>query len=192
LDTSGNWQDTVLCKWEQHEIVRRVKDLPDENELAWFLVCGKQDELAFFPSHREFTDSLDFYGIGYDTSYFEGVHEFHIESWLTAIHWMDSIIDLSYQTLGIPVNREDFVNYNVFPIPAKEQLTLSYQLNKTGKAQVSIFNMNGQLVETVNQGNQKPGEYHFELNIAYYKPGIYYCRLQIGNEVVTKKIIKVN
>jgi len=192
FDTLGNWQDTVLNKWSQHEVVRRVKNLPDENELAWFLICGRQDKLAIFPSYREFTDSLNFYGIGYDTSYFEGDHTFNIQSWMTAIHWMDSIIDLSYQSLGIPVYRESFVNFNVFPIPAKDQLTLSCQLNKGGTAMVSIFNMINQLVETVNLGYKQPGEHYFELNIADYKPGIYFCRLQIGNEVVTKKIIKVH
>ncbi len=103
----------LLSKWSQHEVIRRVKDLPDENELAWFLICGKQDNLAFFPSHREFTDSLDFYGIGYDTSYFEGTHEFDTESWMKAIHWMDSIIDHSYKTLGISEYRQAFGNINV-------------------------------------------------------------------------------
>jgi S-formylglutathione hydrolase FrmB len=192
FDTLGNWQDPVINKWSQHEVVRRVKNLPDENELAWFLICGRQDNLAFFPTYNDFTDNLDLYGIGYDTSYFEGGHVFNIESWITAIHWMDSIIEQSYQTLGIPVYRESFGNFNVFPIPAKDQLTLSCQLNKAGTARVCIFNMIGQLVETVNLGNQQPGEHHFELNIADYKPGIYFCRLQIGNEVLTKKIVKAN
>ena len=106
FDTLGNWQDTVLSKWYQLEPIRRVKDLPDENELSWFLICGTQDNLAFFPSYQDFTDSLDFYGIGYDTSYFEGTHEFDPESWMAAIHWMDSIIDHSYPIQGISKYRQ--------------------------------------------------------------------------------------
>ena len=188
FDTLGNWQDTVLSKWSEHEIVRRVKNLPDENELAWFLICGKQDNMAFFPSHKEFTDSLDFYGIGYDTSYFEGTHEFDAESWMTACHWMDSIFDI---TVGIPDYRQAFGNFNVYPNPVSDKLTISYQLKEAGTALVSILNLNGKLMETVSSGFIPPGEYRFVRNISDYPQGVYLCRIQIGNEMVTKKIIKV-
>ena len=191
FDTLGNWQDTVISKWSEHEIVRRVKDLPDENELAWFLICGTLDNLAFFPSHQEFTDSLDSYGIGYETSYFEGVHEFDTESWMKAIHWMDSIIDLSYQTMGISVYRQVFENFNVYPNPVSDKLTISYQLKEAGSALVSIYNLDGQLMEKVIDGFKPVGEYRFVLNISDYPQGVYFCRLNSGNEMVTRKIIKV-
>jgi S-formylglutathione hydrolase FrmB len=191
FDTLGNWQDTVLSKWSEHEVIRRVKDLPDENELAWFLICGKQDELAFFPSHREFTDSLDFYGIGYDTSYFEGGHVFNTLSWMKAIHWMDSIIEYSYLTLGIPDYLQAFGNFNVCPNPVSDKLTISYQLKEAGTARVSILDLNGKLMETVSNGFKPAGEYRFVRNISDYPQGVYLCRIQIGNETVTKKIIKV-
>jgi S-formylglutathione hydrolase FrmB len=191
FDTLGNWQDTVLSKWSEHEVIRRVKNLPDENELAWFLICGKQDELAFFPSHREFTDSLDFYGIGYDTSYFEGGHVFNTLSWMTAIHWMDSIIEYSYLTLGIPDYRQAFGNFNVYPNPVSDKLTISYQLKEAGTARVSILDLNGKLMEIVSSGFRPAGEYRFVRNISDYPQGVYLCRIQIGNEMVTKKIIKV-
>ncbi len=191
FDTLGNWQDTVLSKWSEHEVIRRVKDLPDENELAWFLICGKQDELAFFPSHREFTDSLDVYGIGYDTSYFEGTHEFDAESWMTAIHWMDSIIDYSYQTVGIPNYRQAFGNFNVCPNPVSDKLTISYQLKEAGTALVSILDLNGKLMEIVSSEFKPTGEYRLVRNISDYPQGVYLCRVQIGNDMVTRKIIKI-
>ncbi|WP_137305702.1 T9SS type A sorting domain-containing protein [Lentimicrobium saccharophilum] len=121
----------------------------------------------------QLADSLGFYGIGYDTSYFESTHAFHTQSYITAIHWMDSIIEQSHQTPGIPDYQEAFKNFNVFPVPAKNQLTLYCQLNKGGTARVCIFNMIGQLVKTVNLGYQQPGEHHFELNIADYKLGVF-------------------
>jgi S-formylglutathione hydrolase FrmB len=191
FDTLGNWQDTVLSKWSEHEVIRRVKNLPDENELAWFLICGKQDELAFFPSHREFTDSLDLYGIGYDTSYFEGGHVFNTVSWMTAIHWMDSIIEYSYLTLGIPDYRQAVGNFNVCPNPVSDKLTISYQLKEAGTARVSILDLNGKLMEIVRSGFKPAGEYRLVRNISDYPQGVYLCRIQIGNEMVTKKIIKI-
>jgi hypothetical protein len=192
FDTLGNWQDTVISKWSQHEVKRRVKDLPDENELAWFLICGKQDNLAFFPSQREFTDSLDLYGIGYDTSYFEGTHEIDNESWMKAIHWMDSIIDHSYQTLGVSDYCHVLEGFNVFPNPASDKLTISCQVKETVTAGLSIYTITGELVERAHAGFMPVGEQRFELNIADYKPGVYFCRLWIGEESVTRKIIKVH
>jgi hypothetical protein len=192
FDTLGNWQDSVLNKWDQHEIAKRVKDLPDENELAWFLICGKQDNLAFFPSHREFTDSLDIYGIGYDTSYFEGGHTFNLESWVKAIHWMDSVIDHSFRTLGFSDYSHALKGFNVYPNPVGDKLTISFQVKEAVTAGLSIYTITGQLVERVHTGFMPVGEQRFELNIADYKPGVYFCRARIGDESVTRKIIKVH
>jgi S-formylglutathione hydrolase FrmB len=190
FDTLGNWQDTVLSKWSQHEVKRRVKNLPNENELAWFLICGRQDNLGFFPSHQEFTDSLDIYGIGYDTSYFEGTHEINTESWIATIHWMDSIINLSYLTVGISDYRQASGNFNVYPNPVSDKLTISYQLKEAGTALVNILDLNGKLMEIVSSGFKPAGEYRFVRNISDYPQGVYLCRIQIGNEMVTKKIVK--
>jgi enterochelin esterase-like enzyme len=192
FDTLGNWVDTVLNRWYENDLSRKVKNLPDEHELAWFMICGTEDYMVTHPTYQVFTDSLDFYGIEYDFSYFEGGHVFHPESWMKAVHWMDSIIDLSYQTLGIPGYQKGFDNFNVYPNPASDQLTISYKSKVAGTILISIINFNGQLMETVGNEFKPAGEYRFVRNISDYKPGVYFCRVQIGNEMVTKKIIKVN
>ncbi len=83
------------------------------------------------------------------------------------------------------------VNMSVYPNPANDQLTISYQLKEAGTTLISIFSNNGQLMETLSNEFKLAGEYSFVRNISDYKPGIYFCRIQIGNEMVTKKIIKV-
>jgi hypothetical protein len=191
FDTLGNWQDTVISKWSQHEVVRRVKNLPDENELAWFLICGRQDNLAFFPSHREFTDSLDLYGIGYDTSYFEGGHVFHPESWMKAIHWMDSIIIHSYQTLGIPVYREALGDFKVYPNPVSNQAVVTLDIHANDPVEICIYNTTGICLKKWQYQNQQPGPREYMLDLKDLPQGIFLCRVKIGNEMVTKKIIKV-
>jgi hypothetical protein len=105
---------------------------------------------------------------------------------------MDSIIELSYQTVGVPVHQAAFGNVIVYPNPAVDQFSLSYQLKEAGTALISIFNNTGQLMEMLGREHMQAGEYRLVRNIAGYRPGVYYCRVQMGNEMVTKKIVKVN
>ena len=191
FDTLGNMLDTVLNRWRQNDLSRKVKDLPNEDELSWFLIAGTEDHMASYPTYEVFMDSLEAYGIGYDYNYFEGGHEFDPESWMMAIHWLDSIIDQSYQTLDISVYRQVFENFNVYPNPASDKLTISYQSKEAGIAELSIFNVSGQHMEIVGNEFKSAGEYSFVRNISNYKPGIYFCRLKMEDKVVTKKIIKV-
>ena len=83
------------------------------------------------------------------------------------------------------------VKMSVYPNPVSDQLTISYQLKEAGTALISIFSNNGQLMETIGNEFKPTGEYRFVRNISDYKPGVYFCRIQIGNEMVTKKIIKL-
>jgi len=191
FDTMGNWVDTVLNRWYQNDLSRKVKDLPDEHELSWFLICGTQDYMVTYPAYQVFMDSLDTYGIGYDYNFFEGGHVWHPESWMMAIHWLDSIIDLSYQTMEIPVYRQIFDQFAVYPNPASDLLTISYQLNEGGMIQMSIFNIYGQQMETAKNEFQPAGENRVLWNISTYPQGVYFCCLQVENEMITKKIIKV-
>jgi len=191
FDTLGNWVDTVLNRWYENDLSRKVKDLPDEHGLSWFMICGTQDYMVTHPTYQVFTDSLDFYGIGYDHSYFEGGHVFDGESWATAIHWMDSIIELSL-IYGIPIHRETIGNVKVYPNPAVDQVHISYQVKEAGTAVISIFNNAGQLMETLSREHLRAEEYRFVWSIAGYRPGVYYCRVQMGYGFETKKIVKVN
>jgi pectinesterase len=79
----------------------------------------------------------------------------------------------------------------VYPNPVSDKLTISYQLKEAGTAQVSILELNGKLMERVSDAFKPAGEYRFVRNISDYPQGVYLCRIQIGNKMVTKKIIKV-
>ncbi len=78
----------------------------------------------------------------------------------------------------------------VYPNPVTDQLTLSYHLNKVETVQVSIINIHGQEMESIKDELLPAGDYKIARNIANYPPGIYFCRMQIGNKVLTKKIVK--
>jgi PKD repeat protein len=78
----------------------------------------------------------------------------------------------------------------VYPNPVSGRLTLSCHLNTAETVQVSIINIHGQEMEWIKDKLLPSGDYQITRNIAHYPPGIYFCRLQIGNKTITKKIVK--
>ena len=191
FDTLGNWVDTVLNKWYQFDVSRKVKDLPGENELSWFLGCGTTDYMITYPTYLIFMDSLDHYGIGYDSYFFEGGHEFDPETWMAGMHWMDSIINYSYQTMGIEIINQNASQLTVYPNPFTNSTTIQFELLKYGYTELSIYNHLGQRIEIVFEGNMHAGKQKTILNTSNLPSGIYFCRLEVGDQVIMKKIIKI-
>ncbi len=56
---------------------------------------------------------------------------------------------------------------------------------------IHIHNLQGQLLSSINVGKQQKGKYTIDRNISEYPPGIYFLHLQIGSEVVIKKLVKL-
>lgn len=191
FDTLGNWVDTVLNRWYENDLSRKVKNLPDENELSWFLVCGTQDYMATYPAYEVFMDSLNYYGIGYNYNFFDGGHVWNKESWMMAIHWLDSIFNLSYKTMGIPVYESGLSHFDLFPNPASDHVTISYHLKEREMVQVSFFDIYGKQMGKGKNEFQSAGEYQLTWDVSAYPPGIYFCCLKSENKKVTRKIIKI-
>jgi len=193
FDTLGNWVDTVLTKWYQHDMSRRVKDLPDETELSWFLVCGINDILCNYATYLAFSDSLEAYDIGYDYNYFDGGHEFDFASWIAAIHWMDSIINHSYQIIpGISDYHQASAKINVYPNPVRDQTVIALDIPAKNPVEICIYNATGACLKKWQYQNQQPGQIEYLLDLKDLPQGIYSCRVQIGNEMITRKIIKID
>ena len=191
FDTLGNWNDDVLERWYEYDVSRKVKDLPDEDELAWFIICGTQDELLSYPACLVFADSLDAYSIEHDQNYFDGVHEFDIESWLLAIHWIDSIIGNSYQAMGISIMEPDPFSMNVFPNPCNASFTLEIESREPMPMQITLWDQDGRMVRTYDMADKSIGTYHSTFDISGLSPGIYFCRVMTGSHTVTRKLIKM-
>lgn len=79
------------------------------------------------------------------------------------------------------------VNY---PNPFTTATTLSYELNKSEKVTLSIYNHLGQLLYQT-QENQPQGSQQLSWNAEAYAFGIYYYRLKAGDKVANGKMVKV-
>ncbi len=74
--------------------------------------------------------------------------------------------------VGIPEVESPFTA-SIFPNPAKEQITISYNLDNSS-AELQIFDVAGRRVETVTL---TPYSTQTTISVANYRPGVYICRL---------------
>ncbi len=85
---------------------------------------------------------------------------------------------------------EDGNSLLVRPNPAGQVTYVSYKLSGTQRVALSIYNMVGQEVISVQTaGEQAPGTYTYPVEIA--APGIYFVRLTIGDMNFTRKVVKL-
>jgi len=97
----------------------------------------------------------------------------------------------------IPTGEKEITseNYNfnitIYPSPFSENTNLSYSIHEEGFVNIEIYDINGRHISTLVSEFQEEGEYIVWVNGTKLPAGLYFIRLQIANEVITKKIIKL-
>ena len=81
---------------------------------------------------------------------------------------------------------------NIYPNPFSKSTTIEYESIQSGKIELKIYNQIGQLIEEFIQPEAQAGINKIIWQANGMPPGIYFIRLQTGNESKTKKIIKIN
>ena len=104
-------------------------------------------------------------------------------------------------TAGISYEQkiEDFKLYQNFPNPFNPSTKIKYTISKTGFVNLKVFNILGQEISTLVNGEQSAGTYEVEFsfnsgsiydgNLVKIANGIYLYRLTAGNFSSTKKMI---
>lgn len=79
----------------------------------------------------------------------------------------------------------------VYPNPFSEKVNIEYELLKNSVISLEIYSALGKKVADITHGKQSPGihKYIFNTSKYGYGQGVYYLRLIVDNQVITKKII---
>ncbi len=89
---------------------------------------------------------------------------------------------------NLPLSVSDLlsVDWNVFPNPAKDQVTLTLGEATTEKLSVNVVNIQGQLIEStlLNKGQQR-----LLLSVGQWPVGMYFIEISNGQAVSTEKIV---
>ena len=101
----------------------------------------------------------------------------------------------AFQTRLIETNNE-LANFSVqvYPNPFTEFATITYNLPETTKVNISVYNINGQQVQTIvdNQEQENVQTYIFNPSNNNLAVGTYFIRFKFDNEIIFKKIIMVD
>jgi hypothetical protein len=76
------------------------------------------------------------------------------------------------------------------PNPFIESTTFLYTLKKQSLVTIRIFNSFGQLVSEPHNNTQSPGEHQVQWNAGNLPTGMYYYRIQAGNQMESGKMVK--
>jgi len=87
---------------------------------------------------------------------------------------------------GLP---KTFALQAAYPNPSRGQTVIKYQLPKASNIQLQVYNVAGQLVKTVNEGQKQAGYHQIKLVDNVLSNGVYFYRLQAGDFSATRKII---
>ncbi|MBC8527562.1 MAG: right-handed parallel beta-helix repeat-containing protein, partial [Candidatus Cloacimonetes bacterium] len=96
------------------------------------------------------------------------------------------------QTVGVDDENNTLIEaglFRNFPNPFNKTTLISYSLPKSGTVKIQIYNIKGQLVETLINENKPAGFHTVEWNAKDMSSGIYFYKLSTKDKTFVKKMI---
>jgi hypothetical protein len=109
-----------------------------------------------------------------------------------------AVIDMGAYEFGAPlfvgIPQSEIQNpkseISAYPNPFHSSTTIEFELKAKTQATLQVYNHMGQLVAELLNESRAPGQHQLSWKPAHLPPGLYFFRLQAGNEVRTGKVIK--
>jgi len=87
-------------------------------------------------------------------------------------------------------NRTIHQGLTISPNPLNDYAMLSLNLSTPAPVEICIYNLTGICAKSWEYQAEAPGEHAYYLNLAELVPGVYFCKVLMGDRVVVEKIIK--
>ncbi|MCE9539117.1 MAG: S8 family peptidase [Bacteroidetes bacterium] len=82
--------------------------------------------------------------------------------------------------------------FNVFPNPANNSAAFSYYLTENGKILLQLFDMQGQLIKIIFNGEQQQGIQTIELDLTSIPQGLYICSFTTDRGKIQKQLCVIH
>ncbi|MGZ3943095.1 MAG: T9SS type A sorting domain-containing protein, partial [Bacteroidia bacterium] len=77
----------------------------------------------------------------------------------------------------------------IYPNPACGNATIVFTNNGDAKPSLSVYSVSGQMIDVPQQHSKSGAEENITLNTSGLSAGIYYCKLTLVNQIITRKLI---
>lgn len=192
LDENGNYIDSLLTKQAPYDNAFLISTLHPSDSVGILLGCATNDWYSIYPGHLALLDSLEKYGLPYEFYSHNLGHPWPTGFKYRAFEFLDSLLISPYVFTTTAEQHSNQISCKVSPNPFNWKTAISYEIRVEYNYLLEIWNHLGNLIQIVSEGRKVPGEYRELFDGNDLPAGLYFCRLQIGNEVVIKKIIKVH
>jgi subtilisin-like proprotein convertase family protein len=109
-----------------------------------------------------------------------------LKTWMhKRLSWLDANMPGTCNSTASFVANKTYRIINVYPNPATNKITITTTSKSKGETQVSIFSINGQLI----QRNKFQNTDMFEMDLSTMQKGIYLLRIQNAEGVETQKLV---
>lgn len=75
-----------------------------------------------------------------------------------------------------------------YPNPFNPETTIGFDTSQNARVLLDIYNSNGQLVQSILNSRLNAGSHAYQFNAGNLNSGVYFARLQVGQQVLTKKM----
>ena len=79
--------------------------------------------------------------------------------------------------------------FSVYPNPTRNALNLTFDLSEADHMVLTLFDMYGGLVKTIDQGLKATGTYNYRVDLSQQQCGVYFLTLNTSKQGYTQKII---
>lgn len=129
--------------------------------------------------------SYEVFGINLPQGY-DQINLHNIAPGSTDVNLNYTITDVKERSSGIP---ESFSLSQNYPNPFNPSTIINYDIPKVSYVTLTIFNVLGQEITKLVNGEQAAGKYSVDFNAAGLSSGIYFYKIQAGDFVGFKKMI---
>jgi hypothetical protein len=109
----------------------------------------------------------------------------------------DTIVDMgAYEFGSVGVSTPELkvpdsgFQVEVFPNPTFEIVHIEYEIENPSLVSIRVYNLIGEMVAVLQEGLLQDGKHRILWNAEGLTAGLYFCSMQIGQESITRKIIK--
>ncbi len=178
--------------WFNPESYNHVSSTGKQENMKIYQLAGTLEGSDYIDNMFAMEDTLLAAGFGDDEiitiEKSDGEHSewFWAREFEAAYLWL--FRNISTDTKELEVKSEGF---RIYPNPVKDQLMLEFYLKNSTQVRIEIIDSSGTFNKVIYANTLQMGEHQLNLNVKEraLAPGIYFCRIHIGDESTTLKFV---